>query len=351
MSIQIAETRFITKSSSGLAAVDVYGKSPDKTPINSGGTVGIGGGFNTPVTAGKINELVKGLTDALNKTKGQPIDKVLAAVKQVAGNKKALIEGFKNTLVTDALTNIGFGKNAKEIAGVLIGDRDPTNLLAAFGKTNPEMGIVVNGIQTIVNAKDLDSAKGIGVLLGQLTGNSALVKVLDLQPETLLLKSLLDDATKLRVPALIDAILDSTKDNQDKIKLLVLSSPRAAQNSDLETLKKTMDEIGDTNTLNTHPTLVSDILRNYRTLSGDAPTEADSVELQDVLNRLKPEWWLTTRNGETDYDLDPFYRVSRHAVEALKGVEALKIPLAMVGLYPVQEIVDLKLSVRPWAIV
>lgn len=350
MAVQIAETRFITKSSSGLASVDVYGGSPEKTALNNGGS-SQGPGFTTPNTAGKINELVAGLTDVLGKTKGQSIDKVLAAVKGVVGNKKGLIEGFKNTLVTDALTNLGFGKNAKEIAGVIIGGGDANNILAAFGKTNPEMGIVVNGIQTVINAKDLNTAQGVGILLGQLTGNADLVKVLDLQPETLLLKSLLADATRLRVPELVDAILDSAKENKDRVKLLVLTTPQAAVNSDLETVKKTMELIGDTNTLRTHPTLLTDILKNYTTVSGGAPTPEEREELKTVLERLQPEWWLTTRNDEMVYNLDPFYKISEQAREALVGIPVLKVPLALVGLYSVQEVVDLKLSTRPWAII
>lgn len=351
MSLQIAETKFITKSSSGLAAVDVYGQSPTKEAKNAGSILsGIGAGFNTPNTAGKINSIVDGLTKALENTKGKSFEDQMKAIKAVVGGKDALLKDFKNSIVSDVLTNVGFGANAKEIAGVLVGDRDPSNLLSALGKTNPQMKIVVNGIQTVMSAKDLDTAQGIGNLLGKLSGNSELVKVFDLQPEAMLLKSLLDKATMFRIPALVDSILDSTDSDEQKTSLLVASTPKAAFHSDLNTITKAMDKIGDANTLRTHPTLITDILGNFVPVSGEAATPADGVLLREVLDRLQPEWWLTDRGGRRVYNLDMFYNLSVDAYSVLSVMEDVKIPVVLSGLYPVSDLEDIKIKTRPWAV-
>lgn len=352
MALQIAETKFITKASSGLAAVDVYGASPPKEAKNAGSLLsGLVAGFKTPNTAGEINKIADSLTKALEKTKGKSYAEQMKALKSVLGGKDALLKNFKNSMVTDVLTNVGFGANAKEIAGVLVGDRDPTNLLTALGKTNPEMKIVVGGIQTVVAAKNLDTAVGIGELLGKLTGNTELVKVFNLQPETLMLKSLLDSATMFRVPHLIDAILDSSSSDKEKRVLLVAIVPKTALHSDLDTLLKTMTEIGDTNTYRTHPTLIVDILANYIPLSGLSPTKEESEQLRSILDRLKPEWWLTDRGGERVYDLDVFYKISQSSVEALYMFNDLRVPLTLTGIYPSLDIGTLGLQVRPWALV
>lgn len=352
MSLQIAETKFITKASSGLAAVDVYGTSPEKQAKNAGSVLsGLAAGFKTPNTAGEVNKIVDGLTKALEKTKGKSYTEQMAALKGVLGGKDALLKNFKNSLVTDVLTNVGFGKNAKEIAGVLVGDRDPSNLLTALGKTNPEMKIVVNGIQTVMGAKDLDTAVGIADLLGKLTGNTELVKVFDLQPETLLLKSLLDSATMFRVPSLIDTILDSASSDKERKVLLVASVPKTAENSDLETILKTMKEIGDTNTYRTHPTLVVDLLANYIPVSGMSPTKEEGSQLREILDRLKPEWWLVERNGEKVYNLDAFYNLSQSAKEALYQFNDLSVPLTLTGVYRPKEFDTLRTEARPWALV
>lgn len=354
MSLQIAETRFITKASSGLAAVDVYGTSPTKVAANSGSEKsGLGGSFKTPNTAGQINKIVDGLTDVLSKTKGKSFSEQMAAIKGVIGNKDTLINNFKNGLVTDVLTNVGFGANAKEIAGVLVGERDPTSLLTALGKTTPEMTVVVNGIKTVMSADNLDTAQGIGALLNNLSSNSELVKVFNLQPETLLLKTLLDDATKLRIPELVDAILDTADNDKQRQSLLLASTPKAVVHSDLDTVFKTMDMVGDTNMYRTYPAIVEDILANYvKPVIRDTVANTDDDEqLTVILERLKPEWWLTTRGDDTIYNLDVFYNVSDDAIEVLSVVSELVVPLSMVGLYPISRIRDIKKQSRPWSVI
>lgn len=364
MSLQIAETRFITKASSGLAAIDVYGTTPTKIAANAGSIKsGLGAAFKTPNTSGQINKIVDGLTDALTKTGGKSFEDQLKAVKAVIGNKEALIANFKNGLVTDVLTNVGFGANAKEIAGVLVGDRDPTSLLTALGKTTPEMALVVNGIKTVMSADKLDTAQGISALLNKLSGNSELVKVFDLQPETLLLKTLLDDATKLRVPELVDAILETAADDKQRRALLIASTPKAVLHSDLDTVVKTMEFIGDVNTHRTYPDIIADILASYKAPAARAlqtvenPDESsgiiaiDKEQLMSVLERLKPQWWLTTRDDVQVYNLDIFYNVSPDAVEALSQVPELTVPISMAGLYPIGYVQDINAHVRPWSFI
>lgn len=355
MALQIAETRFITRHKDGVAAVDVYGDSPKSEPINAGSTKsGLGSDLKIP-NLGKFNSSADNLKKvgasiekALKDTRGKSFSEISKAVSTAVGGKKGLINSIALGSITDALTNVGFSKNAKEIAGELLGARDPNNLLGLIGASDPQMKILVDGIGVVRSAKDLDTAQGISNMLGALTGNTELVKVLALQPQALVLKTLLDDATSLRIPSLVDTILGTIEEESQKKQLLYSLAPKAAENSDLYTIELIMDSLGGYNLNRTYPDLTNSIVTNWTTLSGLSPTEEDITSLLTTLNKLNPDWYYTKRNGKKVYNLDLFSVVSPHAEHAFKTNPELLVPLALSGKYTPQEVRTLFKKQRPW---
>ena len=69
--------------------------------------------------------------------------------------------------------------------------------------------MVIDGVEQSIAGKDLSSATGVASLIGELTGNSELVKVLDISPKVSVIKSFVDHAMKLRVPEAVDLLVDS----------------------------------------------------------------------------------------------------------------------------------------------
>lgn len=353
MALKIADTQFITKHDTGVAAVDVYGQSPEKQPVNtSANKTNLPSGFKTPNTKGLFDSLAKGGLSAFDSKSGQSIGNIVKGVTSVLGDKRSVSDSLKKALVSDVLSNVGFDKNAVEISGVLFGKRDKDSVMGVLSKLNPQMEVVVGGVKTIMDAGKLDSAQGIVGLISNLTGNTDLVKVLNIEPQMMVLQSLMNEATKLRIPSLIDTIISTRKEKKHQTQLLIMSAPSAASNSDLDTLSKILDTMGDSNVLKTYPDIIKSILSGYKTKHGQDPSETDANELFGLLTRIKHEWWITDRDGSKVYDLSLFENLSRHAKLALSRFDEVAVCVCVSGVYKssFKQAKEIIKPLRPWSI-
>lgn len=345
MSLKIAETTFITKADSGLAAVDIYGDIDKEAKSPGGQTSGLGGGIRTPNIAGEINKITEDLTKALQGTGS--FEDTIGRVNDILKNKDKLVDNLKDAVSNDLLTHIGLGAQAGTITDILAGRKDPSDLLGVVAATNPQMKIVVSGVEKILDAKDIGTANGIASLLGELTGNTELAKVFDLAPEFLIYSTLLDDMTKLRIPELIDLVFDEVDESQ-KSKLMTASIPRVAKRSDLLTLEKISDYVGRYALQSTHPDIIKDLLANYKTVSGELPTAEEITHLKGVLDNIDETWWSYNRDGKEIPDLGVLSNLSEHAHFALSKMEGIKEVRALFNLYETLPLPTLLETYKPW---
>lgn len=345
VALVIAETTFITKQGSGLAAVDVYGDI-DKSPKSPGGSLsGLPGNIKTPNMAGEINKITDLFTKAMG---GKSTEDAIKGVRDILKNKDKLLDNLKEGLYKDVLTNVGLGPQAGDITDVLAGRKDPKTLLGTAAGYSPQMKIVVNGVEKILAAKELGTATGVVNLLTELTGNTELGKVLNLAPEFLLYGSLLGDATKLRMPELIDVIFEKSADVDQREKVMITGIPTVVANSDIETLEKIATTLGNEALVAIQPDIIPSILTNYKTLSGLPPTPADVEQLTTMLERIDTKWLTYNRYGVDVVDLSVLNNLSPHAYEALRLVPEVKDVLALVGLYKTQTLGELLHTYKPW---
>lgn len=353
-----ASTQFITTQKSGLAVKDVYdGQSSEKEVLNIGSKVGVGKLDTDTATKamidpkslrGRFQEYNEKIRKATSDKRLGSIDTALDKVRNAVGNKESIINDLKGGLLTDVLTGLGYKDDASIVAGMIIGEKDPLKILGGLGQLDPNIGVVIDGINTIINAKDLDSVTGIADVLQQLTGNTDLIKVLQLENEAALLGGVLEKAIRLRVPTIVDVILDTVKERKTRQRLLIQSVPVIAHNSDLVTLRKVANLIGWRGIYATYPMVIHWLLANYRTTGGTSPTKMDAKEFIDILIALKPDWWLTKRGDDNVLNFEMMVQVSEHAKIALSYKEDLRTLSALANQYKNRGFRDILNTTRPW---
>lgn len=338
MSLEIAETTYITSKGSNLATVDVYGKkSVDKVAVNAGGLAGIAEKLNIPLTGKIFGELDKKIA----KMKGKDgvwglddIDDVVKEVRNITKDKK-LLDNLKQSLVTDTLNKAGLSLNPATIQGIVSGNIDVNKL-------------VFNEFGVKADISKLDTANGITTFLTELTGSSKYAELIK-QDETFgVLKNLFDQATKLRIPKIVDKFIEVVNDDKVRRKLLLKSIPKTIDNSDIDTLDKIGNELGYNTIADVHPEAITHLLSKYSTLNGNLPDKEDAVKLKTLLDNITPNWWKTTRNGVEVFSLAPFSNLSGHAKIALSFIPEVAPVVIMSGIYDTRSIEEIMDEKRPW---
>lgn len=358
MAISVASTQFVTTQKSGLATPDVYsGTSPEKIPTNVGTRTSTGkletdlvakSKQTSSATKGRFKAFEDKIREAIDKSPTSTFDDLYKNVKVALGGKDAILKEIKGGLLTDVLTNLGYKDNVDLIAGQILGEKDPMKILGHLGQITPEFQVLLGGVQTIIDAKDLDTAQGIAGVLESLTGDSQLLKVLNLEDEAALVGNTLKKASKLRIPKLIDTIVATVKDDRAKKRLLVSTLPTAAIHSDLETVSSVMEQMSPYGVYTTYPDVIRWLLANYRTLHGGDPTPTDIKEFLTMLKKFDEKWWMTKRGNDEVFNFDLFSNVSPHAKIVLSRTPELKLGGALCNIYQRRDFGGLTEQLRPW---
>lgn len=354
MALTITETTFITSQKSGVAAVDVYGKAVANSPINTG--VKKSQQFKPNLfnmwgtTNGKLNAKIEKLVEAIGDGGPSSVASVFKNLDKIVGNKKDLLNEMKGAVLTDVFTGLGFGDKAVVFSEmVMSASQGPIKMLDGLAKISPDMEVIVGGVRTVVNAKDLDTATGIAKVLGELTGNEKLIEVTGLGAEALALSGLLAKANMFAIPQLTDAIIGKVEDKRARKKLLLHNTPSATRYSDIETIKLIVEENTGTGVKEAYPDVIKRILANYRTKHGGDPVKEDTDELLSLLASIEPNWWSkNTRSGGASIRADYFHVLSNHAILALQMVEPFKYWTHIVSKYPPAHPSEMLLRYRPW---
>lgn len=349
MALSIAETTFITSSKSNLAAVDVYGKPVPTTPVNGGSKKqSILDKVTAEHTGNIIGEMYGNSLKKLNESlMSGNYDKMMEGIKGVF-NGKEMLKGIKEGVVTDVLNNVGFGKDAQAMARVLLAGGDTNTMLSGLGKINPTLSVLTNGVSTIVNG-DFKSATGLVGMMTALTGNSELMKIMNLEPHILVFKNMLQIASAFRVPELIDSIINrAKKDGVSAEMIMPIASEAFIENSDIESINKVAELVGEEYFQLSDPKSIIKLLANYKTRHGDFPTEEECAEFEKLLDKIKSRWYVYNRNGEEILNLDMFVNISPHTHYVLWKQEKLRIALLCGSKFKVRSIQSHINEKRPW---
>lgn len=356
MAVAIAPTQFITTQKSGLAAADVYTGTPvEKVPINAGRTMTIGqlnehlanqAKMSPKGTKARLEDLRKRAWDIEFNSK--PDENKMEKWGKLWGDRKNIWKDVQGGLLTDALTNLGYGQHAKRIEKQIIGEKDPMKILATLSTIDPEFQVAFKGIEKALPMKDLDTAVGLSKLFHVWTGDAEFMKVFGFGEEAELIHNLLTIATAIKLPELTDKIIGKIKDKRLKKKIAAQALPMAAQSGDMHTVQVVAEELNVYAVSNMHPETVEWLLANYRTDHGGDPTEEEGKKFLELLNTLRANWWLTKRGEETVYHLGMFAELSDHARIILLRDKVLKLPTSISFMCKSKSFVELNALKRPW---
>lgn len=301
----LAKTSFESGADETLATPDVYGGSAPETPvgalrdsINSGGIQGIAGDLG----GSKFGGLGKLLSQDMESFTAQfgKYEKGIKAVTSVLSGDKSLINNLKTNMVGDLLSSAGFGDTATQVAGTLLTGGNPKDILGSLAKANPNLRLVMDGVETIVAAKDVNSIEGLLAVAGKISGMEGLGELLHIGPQLGIIKGLVDKANFLGIPALANALINTIDNPEDKKKVELGVSLGAAQGANLEMLGQIIGKHGAEAVSGMHPNIVGQILSSYRyPADKKQATLAEANKLFNMCKSLEPNWMHDFRNKQT----------------------------------------------------
>lgn len=347
MSLKIAETTFITKQGSGLAAVDAY-EEQDKVSEETTSIIGaLDANFKAPNLQKQIDKVTSFFDESYKNNLS--VTDMVGKINDVLKNKDTLVDSIKEAVSTDILTHVGLGKYAGDINDVIAGRKDPRTLIGVAAAHDPRVKVLIDGAEKVVKLKDVRSLNDTVNLLKDITGNSKLAEVFELGPDFLLMSEMLDRASATRIPELVDAVLKVVKEGQSD-KILITSIPRIINNSDLDTLKKVEEYLGAGGVLAAYPEAVNKILRHYKTKSDDGVSLQEAQELKSGLDKIKPNWWLTERNNTPVINFGVFEGISSDALQGFNMLDEFNDFTPIVNLYKTQDLYSVIKESKPWIV-
>lgn len=320
---KVAQTTFELKAQQEVLVADVYNEVPESAPFSAA----------SPTLNGALNSVIdgiKGLVDTEGEVRQLTLDVISGKFKDSTALKKRLtdatggvfsdINAIKNNVMDQALSKIGFndlGKNLiKGLAGVP-GSPDPLN---TFLELNPRLKIIHDGVEYVRNSDDykIDDFQTAFKVLGNITGNPEIAKVVDLEAKFSAVNSLIGIATQLKVPFLLDE-LKNVLSEDEYTEASRNSLIQVAKNSDLISVNKIVDEIKPGMTLATKPDLIEYLLANFRVIDPSKGIGLEHAnELVQTLDRIKPDWDKIKRRGVLVKNVGIYAGCSEDAFTALK---------------------------------
>lgn len=348
----LARTSFESGADETLATPDIYGGNTPDTPIgamrdsiNEGNSIsipGIGDGF------GGLGELLSQDMASFSAAYGK-YEQGIKAVTSVLNGDKSLIENLKTNMVGDLLTSAGFGKTATQLAGSLINGDNPMDIVGSLAKANPNLRLIVDGIETVVGAKDIDSIEDLLAVAGKLSGMEGLGDLLQIGPQLGIIKGLVDKANFLGIPELANSLMKTIKDPSDKKKVELGASLGAAQGGNLTMLKDIIGKHGAAAVSGMYPQMVGQILSSYRYPTDKKyATVSEANNLISICNELDKDWMHENRESNRVISMRYLTTVSKDAKELLYLLDSTREATMVASKYPSTSLMGLAQRQYPY---
>lgn len=326
----LAKTTFETGPDTKLATPDVY-KEAKTTPQNNLPATPTTESTKVADNYKPISNKGTALSDALKKWK-DPKNNVATMIGNLRGivdNPSELRRMVGKTVFGNILAQTGY-KGDIDVVVNMIGNKPSTNdILNAVGVISPNAKILVNGIEHIRKAKDLDTFFGISTLISELTGNTELMKVFNISSQMAMVKTIVDIALEFRIPEIIDYIIADIKNEKEQRHLRLMAVLQAAMYSNIDYIYSVINDkkIGLGRVQSTFPNLITILLEYFRFYN---PTDKNgpsfSLKLVNLLFLLDPNWLKYNRNGKEILSIERMGKITHDAVYALKFDERTLIP-------------------------
>lgn len=336
---------FVSGPNDALATPDVYSEQTSTLPLN----------MQKPLT--DIGNALKGLVgqvddQLLGKITGDIIrgdirDKAYAmnVFKSAFPNVEATANQLKGSLLNSIAGSIGMDAAGLQSAYDNWGTRIKQNPTEILFKQFPQARLIMDGVEKIKTIKDIRSASGLASILGEVTGDSSLAGILNLDAQFKSVGALIETASAYGVTEFIDTAIKSLRE-VDRPKAERIAAASAAKIGDLPLLKQYVDADASGELLSEHPNIVNTLMANYHySAETPFPTIAAANELANTLNQLKPDWF--EKDGRKT--LASMVIASNDALAELSMLDEYR-PLAMSAqFYRIQNYQDIVRDTMSWA--
>lgn len=354
MALTPTKTTFETGPENKVATVDVYGKVTTK-PVNnvkSNSTVNDAANINAYQPASKLDSLFKETIREFQDPNIRLSD-TLNRMSNVIKNPKEFANSIGNALLSDTLTSLGYKGSIDGVVNVINnGHPNTTDLLNIIGGVNDDLRVIVGTVEKAINYGDFNSVNGIANFVAELTGNDSLIKTLDIGPQMLMVKTVMNQAFSLRLPEIADILIDSFSNRDEQRKLRLYATYNAAQYSQLKFINRAVGDIdiGSAAIIGMFPDLPNEILKNYTISEEDKNKSLLSLsnELITLLLSLDKECFYYTRNGVRINSFEVMNNASDDAINVLKMNDQTFIHACLAESYKATNITELTLKMRPY---
>lgn len=347
MTVDVKKTTFETDAVKKLIVVDVYNEPEPNKPVNN--EINTPGPLSNAGLEGFIPNQVTSLSKDLNKKPDFTLLDAVSLFTGVVDDPSSFRESVGDTVMNNVLGSMGYSGT---IDDVIKSYSDPINLrtvLQSAGESNAELKVIIDGVTSTIDGADLKSVNGISQVIGGLTGNTDLVKILNLGPSLSIVNEFLGEAMRLELPGAVDALIDSLDDDESKRKLKLHGTWQAANFADLDFLEKQIDspDVGAGAIVSLTPDIISLVLQNYK-LYGKSPTTEDAQKLLRILNKLDNKWMKYQRGEDYIDNLSYLTEASDDAIRVLLKDPSTYVAALISGQLETNNMIEYTLNMRPY---
>lgn len=170
------------------------------------------------------------------------------------------------------------------------------------------VGVIYDNAEYLVQAADVSNMQDAATLLAGITGNSDLMKVINIEAESAIIGGMASEFMSFGIPDLMDDVIDQARSPTVKQNAWAYISTSSIEASNIVMINRSIDNIGITRFLEANPQAVSDVLSSYYLGTDDGVTVYPQrlTELVATLVRIDANWDKVLRNGVYIQALQPF---------------------------------------------
>jgi len=300
MSSRLSNTIFQTNGRDAMIVEDAYrisNDAPKNTVFDS-----LKGVYSDGIEGLKTNtSSVKELTNLILSAKRGTVDKADMFERALSAMGSSLPSLLGS--IGGALKN-----QLASVAGTLIGPDAEKNV-----------NIIYGNLDKIIKVAGVNDIDGLAEIVNELTGNSDLMKVINIEAEAAILGGITQQLLRYGIPDLVDDVMAQSASDEAIKKAYQFVSTDSIVGTDLATINRVLDKIGLAAYLEVNPNPIKNILGSFYFGTDDTIDKwpAKRALLLSTLNRIDPHWEEYNRNGTYVKDLNAFTTASTDAKKLL----------------------------------
>lgn len=311
----IAPTIHHTKPTDKVPGVDVYSEKR-QTPINN----------ITKFLEEKTNKLFGGLLGKIpRKDLLEFGKKAVAVLRDPKGeldkfkkNGKDILKNVGTGFAANVLQQLGVVNNSDETFQALLKADSKKAYLNALMQNNSTLrAIVDNEDVKKLMAKDWKDINDLSTIMYNLTGNSELVKIVDMEGTFALLNQTVKTARMFGMPELYDSVIDQIKIEDDKAAFALQQIPQCYSTNDYYWINRSLELTNAGTILSNYPDMLEGLVSGYTRKDKTGSPVTQASDLFDLLNRFGGDWNVTNSNGTTVKNMALYRKASPDLLEAM----------------------------------